>query len=338
VVVQPKLPTNGLGSAGRELDAPEHATVSASMNRRIHGRMTSSRARSRGVAPFRARATSPRPMGPLPEIDSPPRRAVLGAGVKLRRLCIDEAIDVWIMEYRRTRGLRLSALADRFEIGVQLDGRFRQRTHRGGAHVFERGTVHVVGAGEVYDVAYDAGDESGRIVWFTVDARPFCEADDDRELDLVATGPERCDELREVAEQILATGTAGERLTRDIQAAVHRYFARRAELSPATPVAAARREIERHFQSDLYLMHVADAVGLHPVTLLRQFARRYGTTPIQYRIKRRLNFADRLLWARPELSVKEVAVQAAFDNPSHFYKKYVAYLGVTPLRRRHLVS
>jgi AraC-like DNA-binding protein len=69
---------------------------------------------------------------------------------------------------------------------------------------------------------------------------------------------------------------------------------------------------------------------------LRQFSRRYGTTPIQYRIKRRLNCADRLLWARPDLSIAEAAAQAGFKNLSQFYRQFVAYLGLTPARRREM--
>jgi hypothetical protein len=104
----------------------------------------------------------------LHEIDSA-RRTVLGAGVELRRVAVAEGIDVWLLEYRRTRGVRRRALADCYEIGVQLHGTRFERTARDAA-VLEPGTTYVFGAGEVYDTAYEAGDEAGRVAWFSVDA------------------------------------------------------------------------------------------------------------------------------------------------------------------------
>jgi AraC-like DNA-binding protein len=257
--------------------------------------------------------------------------------VKLRRLALDQHIDVWLMEYRSTRGFRTGALADRCEIGVQLDGPFFQRTHRSGGRRYERGDVHVVAPGEAYDAAYDAGDEGGRVVWFSVDADAMCgNLESCRELDIVAHAKERCDALRELAEVLFARGKADEETTRAVHAAVSAYLRRRAELSAEMRVVGARRELERHFDSDLYLWHVAEAVGLHPITFLRQFARRYGSTPIKYRIRRRLNFVDRMLWRHPELSAVDIASRAGFASVPHFYRQYRAYLGVTPALRRSI--
>jgi AraC-like DNA-binding protein len=276
----------------------------------------------------------------LHEIDRA-QRAVLGAGVELRRLAVADGIDVWLMEYRRTRGLRRRALADRYEIGVQVQGSRFERTARGAA-LLEPGTTHVLGAGEAYDVAYEAGDESGRVAWFSVDADRVCDNKEAAREIVVGDAKEVSSELRELGELLFARDPrdarepVDETLARDVRSATLRCLDRRGALSRTTPVATARREIERHFESDLYLHQIADTVGLRPVTLLRQFSRRYGTTPIQYRIKRRLNCADRLLWTRPDLSVAEVAVQAGFKNLSQFYRQFVAYLGATPARRREM--
>jgi AraC-like DNA-binding protein len=274
----------------------------------------------------------------LPEIDSA-HRSLLGAGVRLRRLRLDDAVDVWVMRFQNTRGLRRRALADRFEIGIQLEGRLFQRTHRSGGLLFERGSVHVVAAGETYDCAYEAGDEAARIVWFSVDASVLDAArDSDREVGILARAQERCPELHELAELLTLRESVDERLAGDVRRGVRRYLARRGELSGPAPATAARRELEREFTSDRYLGQIADSVGLRPVTLIRQFSRHYGTTPIQYRIKRRLNFADRLLWAQPELSATEVATEAGFESVSHFYRAYTAYLGTTPALRRRVFS
>jgi AraC-like DNA-binding protein len=271
------------------------------------------------------------------EIDSTRERALLGAGVKLRRLALDEHIDAWLMEYRSTRGFRTGALADRCEIGIQLEGPFFQRTHRSGGRRYTRGDIHVVAPGETYDAAYD--EEGGRVVWFSVDADVLCEnGERAREIDVLACANDRCDALRELAEILFERGEADQELTRDVRNAVRVYLGRRAELSAEMPVVTARRELERYFDSDLYLAQIAETAQLEPTTLLRQFARRYGATPIKYRIKRRLNFADRMLWARPDLSAIEIASRSGFPSLPHFFRQYGSYLGVTPALRRRVLA
>jgi AraC-like DNA-binding protein len=274
----------------------------------------------------------------LHEIDMPPR-AALGRGVLLRPLALDEDIDVWLVEYRATRGSRRCAVLDRCQIGVQLAGTHHERTHRSGPRVIEQGKLHLIGAGEVYDSAYAAGDEPARIVWFAANAdRVGRNMDDDREVGLVDAAGERSGDLGELAELLLRDGRATPQLASDVRSAVARFVAKHGRLSPRSQAIAARREAERHYTSELYLAHVAETVGLHPVALLRQFKQRYGTTPVQFRVKTPLNAADRLLWSRPELPIAEVAARSGFDSVSYFYRQYVAYLGATPARRRQLFN
>lgn len=273
-------------------------------------------------------------MSQLPEID----RAILGSGVNLRRASVDADIDVWLLEFRRTRGMRCRALSDRCDIGVQLEGRIFQRTHRSPARVFERKHVHVIGAGETYDVAYDAGDEAARVVWFSVAADRLCGYHEaGRDLDLTARSAEQCAELYDLAHLLFTRGHAAG-LEHEVRSTLRRYIERRGELCAELPAVRARHELEQHFDRDLYLRHIAESVGLRPVTLLRAFTRRYGTTPIQYRIKRRLNFADRLLWSEPKRSVADIAERVGFDSLSYFHRQFTAYLGCTPARRRRLLA
>ena len=243
----------------------------------------------------------------------------------MHRIRVDDEVDIWLQQFRDTHGVRRRALTERCEIGVQLDGEFFQRTHRSEPQLYKRGTLHLIGPGEVYDATYTG---SGRIVWFSIDTTAW------GELALVSRREERCDELRELAELLFARRSANAALAREMQATLRNFLRRRAEPVEDAAVALARRELEQHFESELYLRNIADQVGLRPVTLLRRFALQYGTTPIQYRIKRRLNYADRLFALEPDLSVAAVAARAGFDNLSYFHRQFTSYIGCTPGRRR----
>jgi AraC-like DNA-binding protein len=57
-------------------------------------------------------------------------------------------------------------------------------------------------------------------------------------------------------------------------------------------------------------------------------------TPIQYRIKRRLNEACRHAWAEPTAPIGTLAMQSGFDSLPYFYRQYTACFGITPARHR----
>lgn len=79
-------------------------------------------------------------------------------------------------------------------------------------------------------------------------------------------------------------------------------------------------EIERSPQRELYVVHYAELARMHPETFTRKFKRRYGTTPIHYRLECRLNEAALLTWSRPELSVDEIGERVGFNDRAFFYR------------------
>lgn len=119
---------------------------------------------------------------------------------------------------------------------------------------------------------------------------------------------------------------------------MHAYVARCGGLSRPDPIVRLRKEIEHHFASDLYLEHLAESAEMQRTTFLRRFARRYGVTPVQYRIKVRLNHADRLAWRDGGATTHAIAEACGFSNPSYFHRAYRAYFGATVTRRRTLTG
>jgi len=73
---------------------------------------------------------------------------------------------------------------------------------------------------------------------------------------------------------------------------------------------------------------------LHPETFARHFRATFGLTPATYRVMLRLNFASRLCWTSPELSVAELAETCGFRNRAYFQRTFHRAFGSTPLEAR----
>jgi AraC family transcriptional regulator len=78
------------------------------------------------------------------------------------------------------------------------------------------------------------------------------------------------------------------------------------------------------------MAHISDEAGLHPEKFARQFRATFGLTPAAYRIMFRLNYASRLCWSRPELSVMDVAEASGFRNKAYFHRAFLAAFRTTP--------
>jgi AraC family transcriptional regulator len=112
--------------------------------------------------------------------------------------------------------------------------------------------------------------------------------------------------------------------------------------SPATGLPprwllAARELLEEQFSESLTLAELADAVGVHPVHLARQFRRFYRCTIGEYARRLRIDFACRKITAS-EMSLSEIALAAGFFDQSHFTRTFKAYTGKTPQEYRTIFS
>jgi transcriptional regulator GlxA family with amidase domain len=68
--------------------------------------------------------------------------------------------------------------------------------------------------------------------------------------------------------------------------------------------------------------------------MVRCFRKRYGTTPVQYRLKTRLNRAGRLGWSRPDLTVQRIAEACGVPDAPYFHRQFLRYFGTSPARYR----
>ncbi len=91
----------------------------------------------------------------------------------------------------------------------------------------------------------------------------------------------------------------------------------------------ARRLIEEHFASSLSLSVIANAVGVHPVHLARQFRASHGCTVGEYIRRVRVAFARQELVASDK-PIAEIALAAGFSDQSQLTKSFKRITGETP--------
>lgn len=83
----------------------------------------------------------------------------------------------------------------------------------------------------------------------------------------------------------------------------------------------------------LTLRQVAEAVGVHPVYLAREFRRHYRSTVGEYVRQLRIEAACRKI-VEPGASLAEVALSCGFHDQSHFTKTFRRVMNVTPAQYR----
>jgi AraC family transcriptional regulator len=81
-------------------------------------------------------------------------------------------------------------------------------------------------------------------------------------------------------------------------------------------------------EQPLRLSALAQAAGVHPVSLARAFRRHYGISPGQLQRRTQLNRAAQRL--KEGLSIAEVATQLGFSDQSHFTRLFRAEYRCTP--------
>jgi len=115
-----------------------------------------------------------------------------------------------------------------------------------------------------------------------------------------------------------------------------RYFAGPAEALPARPPAWFTVLARAMAEPENFTASLPRLLALSPVSQehLSRTVRRYtGKTPTEWLNEMRLQYAAWLLMSGDEL-VTEVALQAGFENLSHFYHLFRRAYGVSPARYR----
>ena len=85
----------------------------------------------------------------------------------------------------------------------------------------------------------------------------------------------------------------------------------------------------------LTIEQLASECGQSPTKFKKEFKEVFGDTPHHWAVRRRLEFAQRLL-EYTNLPVKIVAQQAGFSTTSHFIRLFKAEYGHTPTHQRKL--
>jgi AraC family transcriptional regulator len=89
----------------------------------------------------------------------------------------------------------------------------------------------------------------------------------------------------------------------------------------------ARELVHDRFNVTLTLAQIADAVGVHPVHLAREFKREFGSTVGDYIRQLRIDFVSRRLG---EVPLSDLALQAGFADQSHLTRVFKRLTGRTP--------
>lgn len=95
-------------------------------------------------------------------------------------------------------------------------------------------------------------------------------------------------------------------------------------------VAAAKAAIEKSFQDELPIEAFANIAHMHPDTFTRHFRRRFGVSPVTYRLHCRLKYAVELATSHPELSIRKIAQMAGFKHLSYFHRQFQKFFHCTP--------
>ena len=87
--------------------------------------------------------------------------------------------------------------------------------------------------------------------------------------------------------------------------------------------------INRNYNKDISLKHLASVLYLSPKQVSRIFMSEFGTSFITYVTKFRINVATRYL-RQTELPVKKIATLVGYKSYNGFYKPFLTYIGQTP--------
>lgn len=103
------------------------------------------------------------------------------------------------------------------------------------------------------------------------------------------------------------------------------------------PVEEAKAYIEKHLNRELSLEEVADKLGLNASYFSQLFKQLTNETFVQYRTRRRMEKAKRLL-SMPHQKITDVSAEVGFADHPHFTKTFKKYSGQTPSEYRETLG
>ena len=137
-------------------------------------------------------------------------------------------------------------------------------------------------------------------------------------------------ESRSALSELAAQQTVGEAFA----FLVREFYAPEAAGEPGRRgLAAARARIEARYRQVLTVPALAELAGLSPGYFLRAFRKAYGTSPIAYQARLRVE-AARALLRLSDLSCKEIAARLGYADVYHFSKSFRKLAGAPPSKYR----
>ncbi|WJH34697.1 helix-turn-helix domain-containing protein [Paenibacillus sp. CC-CFT747] len=95
------------------------------------------------------------------------------------------------------------------------------------------------------------------------------------------------------------------------------------------PVEEAKRYIESHLAQEASLEEVAEMLGLNSSYFSQLFKQSTGETFVQYRIRRRMEKAKKLLQL-PHYRITDITYEVGYSDHPHFTKTFKKYTGLSP--------
>ncbi len=94
-----------------------------------------------------------------------------------------------------------------------------------------------------------------------------------------------------------------------------------------------RAYIDSNLYTDLSLDVMAEHFGITKMHIIRVFKRKFGVTPMQYLIDKKISVAKSLLCSTV-MPIKEIAALLRYSNTQHFSSSFKAATGITPNKYR----
>lgn len=94
-----------------------------------------------------------------------------------------------------------------------------------------------------------------------------------------------------------------------------------------------RAYIDSNIYTDISLDQISEVLGYTKMHIIRVFKNRFGTTPMQYLIDKKIGIAQSLL-SETLMPIKDIAELLRYSNTQHFSSSFKAAVGCTPNKFR----
>lgn len=95
--------------------------------------------------------------------------------------------------------------------------------------------------------------------------------------------------------------------------------------------------IDDHFQRNITVQELADLTHMHPNSFIRLFKKHFGTTPIQYVNRKRIDSVKRLLTST-DLTLSAIGERTGIPDTSYLSKLFKSTTGLSPTHYKMLAG